>query len=203
MGGLSGTVRFLQEENTRLREENESLREELASLRECLKSLRALQRAISHLDTRTGLRSLLDRIIYESLRIVDASDGSLILLDRETDELVFVVVRGDLRDYLQGHRIPANTGIAGWVVANQEAVIVNDISADVRFSPLVDQEFHFHTRSLLGVPLISRGRALGAIEVVNKFSGRPFDERDMEMLSTLAPLAATAIDLMDLATSGE
>ncbi len=203
MAGMSSTVRFLQEENRRLQKENESLREELSLLRGCLKSLRGLQRAISQLDTRTGLRSLLDRIIYESLRIVDASDGSLILLDRDTNELVFVVVRGVLSDYLQGHRIPADTGIAGWMIANQEPVIVNDITGDVRFSALIDEKFHFRTHSLLGVPLISRGQALGAIEVVNKFSGRPFDERDLEMLSTLAPLAATAIDLMDLATSEE
>ena len=42
------------------------------------------------------------------------------------------------------------------------------------------------------------GKVLGAIELVNKFSRRPFDDRDMRTLSLLAPIAATAIDLAAL-----
>jgi GAF domain-containing protein len=81
------------------------------------------------------------------------------------------------------------------VATHQEPVVANDISQDDRFSPEVDRMFHFRTQSLTCVPLVSRGKVLGVIEVVNKFSGRPFDDRDVEMLTMLAPIAATAIDL--------
>lgn len=193
--GTVATLRFLQEENQRLRKINDELQEEMSSLKECLKSVRGLQQVIANLDTRVDLQPLLDRIMYEALRVVDAADGSLILIDEETHELVFVLVRGGLQDQLQGHRMPLNTGLAGWVVSNKEPVIANDVSHDDRFSSTVDRQFQFRTQSLVGVPLISRGQALGVIEVVNKFSGQPFDIRDVEMLTTLAPIAATAIDL--------
>jgi GAF domain-containing protein len=91
--------------------------------------------------------------------------------------------------------MPVDTGIAGWVVAHREPVIANEIDQDERFSAAVDRMFQFRTQSLACVPLISRSLVLGVIEVVNKFSGQPFDERDMDMLMTLAPIAATAIDL--------
>ena len=74
-------------------------------------------------------------------------------------------------------------------------VIANDIRQDERFSPAVDQAFQFHTRALICAPLISRGKVLGAVEAVNKFSGATFRERDLDMLAVAALIAATAIDL--------
>ena len=199
-GEASGatTVRFLQEENQRLLERAEELQEENSYLRECLKSMRGILWAASHLDARVELQRLLDRIIYEVLRMVDAEDGSLSLIDEETQELVFAVVRGTLQEQLQGYRMPMDTGIAGWVAKHREAVSVDDIAQEPRFSSLVDQAFQFRTQSLASVPLVSRGRVLGVIEVVNKFSGRPFDERDLEMLSISASIAAMAIDLASI-----
>jgi len=197
------TLRFLQEENQRLRAVNEELNEELSSLRNVLKSVRGLQQVIANLDTRVELQPLLDRILYEALRVVDAADGSLILLDEETKELVFVLVRGTLAEVLQRHRMPADTGVAGWVMTNKEPAIINNAQQDERFYAAVDAQFQFHTESLACVPLISRGRALGVIEVVNKFSGQPFNEHDLEMLTLLAPIAATAIDLAAVLAENE
>jgi GAF domain-containing protein len=199
MSGIATTVRFLQEENQRLSQLNEELTEENSYLHECLKSIRGLQGTVAKLDTRTGLHRLLNRIIYEAVRMVDGVDGSLLLVDEESQELVFAVTRGVLQEKLRGYRIPLDTGIAGWVVAHREPVIENDVSRSKRFSSLVDRQFQFRTQSLMAVPLISRDKVLGVIEIVNNFSGRPFNERDLEMLLLLSPIAATAIDLAGLA----
>jgi GAF domain-containing protein len=195
MKGMSSTVRFLQEENQRLREENEELTEENLYLRETIKSLRGLMGTVTKFDAQQDLNRLLNRIVYEAVRIVDAVDGSLLLVDEEKQELVFVAVRSEMREQLLGHRIPVETGIAGWVVRHQEPVVANDVRQDERFSSIVDKKLQFTTQSLLAVPLVSRKKALGVIELVNKFSDRPFDDRDVETLALLAPLAATAIDL--------
>lgn len=200
MGGMTKTVRFLQEENQRLLELNEELREENSYLRECLKSIMGLQRVVTGLDVQAELESLLNRIIYEAVRLVDAVDGSLLLIDEERKELVFAAVRSDLQEMLQGFRIPLDTGIAGWVASQREAVIANDVSQDERFSTMVDSTIQFRTQSLLCVPLLSRRKVLGVIELVNNFSGRPFEQRDLDMVLTLAPIAATAIDLAGLAS---
>jgi GAF domain-containing protein len=198
MGGIATTVRFLQEENQRLSQLNEELMEENSYLRDCLKSIRGLQGTVENLDTHIDLQRLLNRIVYESIRIVDGVDGSLLLVDDATQELVFVVVRGTLQEQLQGYRIPLDTGIAGWVMTHREPVIENDVKQNDRFSSVVDSMFQFRRQSLMCVPLISRDKVWGVIEVINNFSGRPFEERDLEMLLTLAPLAATAIDLANV-----
>jgi len=200
MGRMTTTVRFLQEENQRLSEINEELQEENSYLHGCLKSIRGLHRAVSKLNTGEGLQRLLNRIIYEAVRIVDGVDGSLILTDEPTQELVFVVVKGKLQEELQGYRMPLDTGIAGWVVTHREPVIENDVTRNERFSSLVDTKFRFRTQSLMCVPLISRDKVLGVVEVVNNFSGRPFNKRDLDTLLMLAPIAATAIDLAGLAS---
>ena len=200
MGSISTTVRFLQEENQRLLERNEDLLEQNQHLRETLKSLKGLMRTVAGFDADTDLNRLLNRIVYEAVRIVDAVDGSLLLVDEEKNDLVFVAVRSDLRDRLLGHRIPIDTGIAGWVVRHREPVIANDVSQDERFSADVDRKLHFTTESLLAVPLISRRKMLGVIELVNKFSKKPFDDTDVETISMLAPLAAMAIDLASISS---
>ena len=195
MSGISSTVRFLREENQRLLERNAELEEENEHLSESLKSLKGLLGVVVNYDVEEDLRRLLSRIVYEAVRIVDAVEGSLILIDRETQELVFVEARSETRDQLVGHRMPLGTGIVGWVVEHQEPVIANDVRQDERFSSSVDQKIKFTTRSLIAMPLISRGTILGVIEVINKFSDEPFDDRDVETLSLLSPIAATAIDL--------
>jgi GAF domain-containing protein len=195
MRGASSTVRFLQEENQRLLARNEGLEQENAYLRDTYKSLKGLVDTVARLDVAEDLERLLNRIVYEAVRIVDAVEGSLLIIDPATDELVFVAARSEMRDRLIGYRIPIDTGIVGWVIQHQEAVIANDVRQDARFSSSVDQAFQFTTRSLMAVPLICCGQPLGAIELVNKFSDHPFNERDIDTLSLLSPIAALVIAL--------
>jgi GAF domain-containing protein len=111
-----------------------------------------------------------------------------------------MAARSEMRDELLGFRIPLDEGIAGWVVTNQEPAISNDVAQDERFSSAVDKHIKFRTQSLVALPLISRQKVLGVIELVNKFSKQPFDDQDVETLLLLAALAAMAIDLAGLQT---
>jgi GAF domain-containing protein len=190
-------VKFLQQENQRLLDENRLLREEVMALRDYLNGLRSLQRAAEMITAEEDPMTLLDKILYYALTVIDAADGSILLLDPETRELVFAVVRGGLEHLLLGHRIPIELGIAGWVAIHREAQIVNNVRSDQRFYSYVDETFHFETYSLLCVPMMSRGKVLGVIEVLNKFNRQDFNQTDQDLLSTLAYIAATTIDLLE------
>jgi GAF domain-containing protein len=194
MNSSTSTLRFLQNENRRLREENESLREEVLALREYMKALRALHQATQTITAEQQLEPLLARILHAALRVMDAADGSLALLDESTGQLVFAVVLGELRTALQGYRIDQNMGIAGWVATHGEPVIVNNARQDGRFSPFVDDSFGFRTNALICVPLFVEGRVIGVIEVLNRFSGEDFTDTDLDLLTILASIAAVAID---------
>jgi GAF domain-containing protein len=93
--------------------------------------------------------------------------------------------------------MPADEGIAGWVATHQEPQIVNNVRTDTRFFSDVDDRFQFQTYSLLAVPMVLSGKVLGVIEVLNKFSKQDFVEADVDLLSTLAYIAATAIERLE------
>ena len=186
-------VRFLQNEVSRLRNENQELKEELTVLRSAVRGLSALQDLIQRMHPDTNLITLLDDLLESALLVIRASDGSLLLLDDETSELVFVVVHGEARDILKGYRMPAGRGIAGWVADHREPAIVHNVQKDKRFYPRVDETFGFHTQTLACVPLLDGERVLGVIQAVNKEANREFSNEDYHLLLVVAQLASVAI----------
>src|SRR4030067_2553846 len=127
-------VRFLQLEVGRLRDENRELKEELGILRSSVRTLSALQDLIRDLSPGMDVIALLDDLLASALAVVGASDGSLMLLDEDTGELVFAVVHGVERDRLKGYRLAAGEGIAGWVAATRKAASVTGVRLVLRLS---------------------------------------------------------------------
>jgi GAF domain-containing protein len=191
-------VRFLQQENMRLQEENRSLREENLNLHRYMDALEDLYWATQRITSEENLLNLLDQILHNALGVLRAEDGSLLLLDHDTGELVFVLVHGNIRSELQGYRISGDRGIAGWVASQGEPLIVNQPRQDYRFSLEVDHTFNFVTRSILCVPMISRNRLIGVIELLNKRDDEEFNQADATLLSILGYIAGTALEEMDL-----
>ncbi len=192
-GELRDPLRFVQARNVELQAENKALHEEVEGLRNILHILLSLQELFLTITERTDVLNLLDRILQSALESIGAGDGSLLLVDPETKELVFVVVHGEIRETLVGHRLPVGHGIAGWVAEHGEPVRVRDVSLDARFAPDIDQEYHFHTRSLLCVPLIYGERVLGVIQALNKVNGEQFIDLELTLLGIVGQLAAAAI----------
>jgi len=191
--GPLNTQRFLQQENKRLLQENEALRQEVTMLHNVLDALRALQEVSSRIDAKTNVLSLLDRILASALTSIGSKDGSLMLIDNEKNELVFVVVHGVIRDTLINYRIPLGEGIGGWVAVNGRAVMIPNVRIDPRFSAAVDQTFNFKTRSLLCVPITFGNRVMGVIQAINKADGEEFNRADLALLGVVSQLAATAM----------
>jgi GAF domain-containing protein len=187
-------IRFLQQENARLKDENELLTNDVHALRRYVRALQRLQETVQRFTPEQEVLALLDETMACALVLLDAIDGSLMLIDEETDELVFVLVHGAVRETLTGHRFDRRQGIAGWVAEHVEPAIVGNVRADTRFLSELDERFDFVTRSLVAVPLAARGRVLGVIEVLNKRSGEDFTDDDASLLSILATLSASALD---------
>lgn len=191
---MSDLSRTLRQEVVRLQEENRALREEVLSLRQYLDSLHALSEAINQFSPDQEIMPLLDRILYNAMLVINAKDGSLLVLDEETDELVFVLARGEVeQDQLTGHRVPPGKGIAGWVVSNRKPTIVNNAPADSRFYAGVDQTFHFQTNSVLAAPIVGGDRVLGVIEVLNKHNRQPFNSADQTLMVLLCRFAGEVL----------
>jgi GAF domain-containing protein len=188
------TLRFIQQENARLKDEIETLRQENLGLRRYMDALKELYRAMQQIISQENLLGLLDQILYHAMSVLRAEGGSLLVYDDETNELVFVLVQGDAREKLQGYRIERDKGIAGWIATHQQPLIVNNARQDRRFSVEVDEKFNFTTHSIIGVPMVTRDKLIGVIEVINKQGGDPFNEFDADLLAILGHVAAIALD---------
>lgn len=186
-------LRFLQHQNSRLIEENRLLREEIAQLRSTVEVFCTLQEVSTSIDQYTDPLSLLERILLEALKSIDATDGSLMLVDNETQELVFTVVHGKIEELLLGYRIPIGVGVAGWVAEHVQPVMVKHARLDSRFYPQIDQHFAFQTDSMLCVPIALGDKISGVIQALNKSNREKFSETDLMLLGGVAQLAAVAI----------
>ncbi|MDH3942892.1 MAG: GAF domain-containing protein [Anaerolineae bacterium] len=195
------TLRFVQQENVRLRSENNSLKDYVARLLHAINALTDLQARLDTISSETNVYNLINSILALAVDAVDAENGSLMLLDEETKELVFVEVLGTRREALLHHRMAGDTGIAGWVVINRKARLAEEAKQDPLFSSSVDQITGIHSKSLICVPLIDGDRSIGAIEVVNTPSGRPFAEADRDILQLVGRLASVAIVLAERITT--
>jgi GAF domain-containing protein len=196
-------VRFLQQECSRLKEENDVLTEEANALRRYMRALQEFQGTVQEFTPEQDVLDLLDETMVYALDLLEAEDGSLILVDEETDEMVFVLVHGAVRQMLEGYRFDRGLGIAGQVAESGEPAVINDVSGVAYFLPEIDERFGFVTQSLVAAPLIARGRMLGVLEVLNKRSGDEFTDDDASVLSVLATLAALALDYATSASSKE
>jgi len=131
-------------------------------------------------------------IVMAEVRDLLGAEGASVLLP-EGGELVFVAAGGPDAGTLVGLRIPVMSGIAGRVMREGEAVLVDDARNDPHFYDRIDVMTGLTTRSLLAVPLIVRGVPRGVIEAINKVGGT-FDEHDLTLLEGIAGSAAIAIE---------
>ena len=193
------SLRNLQVEAARLQDENHLLREELDALRTSLRALGQLGQVTARITPAVDARELVREILRSALAVIKASEGSLLLQDDESGELVFamVIAEDDRARGLMGYRLPAGMGIAGWVAEHRAAQVVRDVRLDYRFYPLVDEAFDYRTRSLVAVPLVVQERVIGVIEVVNKVSDQDFSEDDLDLLTIVAQLASIALARAD------
>lgn len=141
---------------------------------------------------------LIDEIMNITERSLQASASSLLVLDDEKKELRFLFVNGPASGILKGATVGTETGIVGWVARNSASLIVNDVQKDQRFCRDMDEITAFATQSILCVPLMLKGKVIGVIEVLNKWDGNGFDERDLETLQEVAKTAAKAIELKQI-----
>lgn len=140
------------------------------------------------------LSQLVKKITQMTQRTLKATASSVLLFDDEERELRFEIAEGKSEKALRKMKLNAKSGIAGWVAQHKEPIIINDVNTDRRFNGSIDEVTGFTTKSIICVPLIVHRKVIGVIEVLNKTDGSDFNEQDLEMLTSVAPTAAIALE---------
>ena len=146
-----------------------------------------------NLASTLDLNEVLTRLLTRTYNTMDVEDGSVLLIEEVSGDLVSQVVLGSLAEGTEPFRIPRGQGIAGQVAETGIPVIVNEAKDDPRHFTKIDEDTGFVTKSILCVPLLTHEKIVGVLEVFNKKSG-PFTEQDQQLLSSIADYAATAIE---------
>jgi GAF domain-containing protein len=148
-------------------------------------------------------RALLNAIVEVARSIFGARASSILLLDQETDELVFEAVVGEGEDELLGMRFPAGKGIAGWVLATRTPLVIEDVRTDPRFASDVAEGTGYVPSGLMAAPLLHDEDALGVLEVLDRPEASLFSLQEMELLGLFANQASIAVDLLQRARKAE
>ncbi len=176
-----------------LQEENERLRTTLISLTKKISAQEIIQEVARDISSELELVPLLQKILASAIEVMEAKAGSLLLHDSATDQLVFEVVHSEHDGELKNTSMNKDAGIAGWVFTQGKPLIVDDVKKDDRFYKDIDESSGFQTTNMIAIPLRTRGSVIGVLEVLNKVSGEPFDNDDIDILTILAAQSATAI----------
>jgi GAF domain-containing protein len=144
---------------------------------------------------------LLRSIVQVARAIFGAKGSSILLLDEDTDELVFAAVASEDEQFLVGRRFPSSSGIAGWVASSRTPLVLEDVRSDPRFAREVAEGTGYVPNGLMAVPLLEDEEVLGVLQVLDRPQRARFSLQEMELLGLFASQAAIALALLSTARS--
>jgi signal transduction histidine kinase len=170
-------------ENTRLLNE---LRESLAQQTATADVLKVISRSTF------DLQAVLDTLVESAARLCEADMAAISRPMGEVFEhLTSYGYSPAHKQYMQTHPIPSGRGsVSGRTVLDGKVVHMLDVKADPDYT-LIDRERF--VRTMLGVPLLREGTAIGVI-VLQRSTVRPFSDKQIELATTFADQAVIAIE---------
>lgn len=164
-----------------------------AQLESNAKELFTLNQISQSIASTLDLTETLETVTKGSMELLGVEAVSVALLENDLEHVRFVAASGQAGSFVQGKRLKVSEGVVGWVIQNARPLIVPDTASDPRHYRLFDQTSGFSTRSILCIPLTTKGQTIGAISAYNKIGGK-FDSEDERLLTSIATPAATAIE---------
>jgi two-component system NtrC family sensor kinase len=133
------------------------------------------------------LEEVLRRVVEAAVFVSGAEEGSLMLLDAEKQNELYVRASKNLDSASNSIRLRVQDSLAGQVLQSRQPLVVDHSNAKQKITTT------YLVKALVYVPIISQNEAIGVLSVVNRHRDKPFNNRDTRVLSTLADYASIAI----------
>ncbi len=174
--------------------ENNALHSEIdRKLEEMLSSISDLSKSIAPL---LNWNQLFQTILDKSIQLLKAEQGSLMMLNHETKELLVEAKKSTGHIIKDNMRTHFGENIAGKVLETGKALLVEDVEKD----PRVNQKNkpRYKTKSFISIPLKIENRVEGVLNISDKSSGESFNKNDLNLIQSFIPNAAIAIERSSL-----
>ncbi len=184
-------ARFAQELEERVAERTRELQRE----RERVETLHQIT---SELSSSLDLDLVLNRALELVTEAVNAQQGSIFLIDFETDQLIYRAALGRATPLPPGGQlapVKRNEGLAGWVLKHRQAAVIGQLDDDPRWKQLA--QHHGRHKSAIAVPLMANQDALGVMILLSP-QANAFDEDQMRLVAAAANQVGAAINNAEL-----
>ncbi|KAJ1344764.1 hypothetical protein BSLG_000282 [Batrachochytrium salamandrivorans] len=150
----------------------------------------------STLYVEDNTKKLIQKIVGMAKQLIGADKASFFIVDHEKQQMHSSVFDNETECSFV---VPLNKGIAGHVATSGNMINLQDVYADDRFNPEVDVKTHYHTHSMLSVPVVGpTGKVVAVVSMINKLvpgSTEPtvFTKSDEDMVSSFAVFCGLAL----------
>jgi len=159
------------------------------------KHYQILKDAIHSMNENLDPQQVMTVIMHYVRKLIPSEGWSIVIKDEDMKDLKFEMAAGVVGDKIISKRLPIGDGIVGWVVQTGNYAIIKDARRDKRFYSCFDKNTNFTTKTILCVPIVSRGKILGAVEIINKKGrSKKFNKEDYRLLQSLLEPAGIALE---------
>ena len=139
------------------------------------------------------LEEILGAIMNKMAGFFGPERWSMLLVDKEETYLYYAIAIGENQESLKGLEVPMGEGVAGWVAATGNPLIVPDVALDPKWAAFTKAHPELNIHSIACVPVRSGGKTLGVIQLLNSKLDL-LSEYSISFLRILCDYAAIAIN---------
>jgi signal transduction histidine kinase len=156
--------------------------------------LAALYSVSQALGSSLDLDEVLNQVMDAVIGLTHAERGFLVLVEENSaEEWRLRAARNYSQETLQPKDMEVSRTVIGSVIQTGQGLLTTDARSDPRFAEQNSVVF-YALRSIMCAPLLSRGRAIGAIYVDNRAQTGLFSPGELELLNAFASQAAVALE---------
>ncbi len=173
-------------------DEYQKLVEENKRLRTAVAELSILNDVATTITSTHSIEHIVDLIVRKCVKHLKVEQGAVMLLDEknQSNPLKTMIRQQDTLYDMLPYRLDAQ--LTGWMLKHKIPLLVKDLKNDDRFKVFIDDESPI--KSILGVPLVLKGKMTGVLTVFNKHTSEGFTDGDQRLLSIIAAQSAQIIE---------
>lgn len=187
---LKGLIATLEADLSQIHERSKEREDKIRGVYSSLENISLKAEVLQEINELVGLDleldELLSLIMDSILRLMQTDAGSILLLDKTRTKLIFKIAKGPKAEEVKKFDIPLGEGIVGWVAAEEEPIIIPNPLEDKRFKKEIAEEIGYLPYNLLCVPLRSKKRVIGVIELINTLGKESFTQDDKDLLLSVS-----------------